>query len=70
MREYIYGFMAMFMTGAFLWVFFLLVAQSDANKAQQRAFLCFDAQGRVSTSGSEPFLECRRVAIRELRRHG
>jgi hypothetical protein len=50
----------------FAGAFYTLLAVSDANKAQQRAFVCFDAQGRV-THG-ENWKECRMVAIRELRR--
>lgn len=47
-----------------------LIELGREAKSQQRAFLCFDAQGRVSTSDHDPVVECRRVAIRELPRHG
>ena len=43
----------------------VLVEISNQNKAQQRAFICFDQQGRV-THGNGFIKECRRVAIREL----
>ena len=46
----------------------LLVQQSDANKAQQRALVCFTPSGEVSgIMGMVPGGECHRVAIRELK---
>ncbi len=44
----------------------MLVQQSDANKAQQRAVVCFDYAGRPTLGDN--WRECRQVAIRELRK--
>jgi hypothetical protein len=41
----------------------MLVEISNQNKAQQRAFVCFDQSGRVTNGIGK---ECRYVAIREL----
>lgn len=59
-----FGFTAVFSTAAMAFLMLVIVQISDANKAQQRALVCFDAAGKVTLADN--FKECRRVAIREL----
>jgi hypothetical protein len=42
----------------------IIVQTSDANKAQQRALVCFDDTGRPTIG--DHWKECRVVAVREL----
>lgn len=55
---------ALFVAYSMVTPILLLKAQSDANKGQQRAMVCFDASGKVTYA--DHFKECRLVAIREL----
>ena len=45
----------------------MLVQQSDANKAQPRAVVCFRADGQPARPFATDWRECRTVALREIR---
>ncbi len=62
-HEYLWATLAMLFAGYACVMTLALCHQSDVNKSQQRAFICFDQQGRVTNGIGK---ECRRVAIREL----